>query len=415
MRRRSSGGSRRLSLGRVSGRRDEAIATRVVRTARVLPSGAGQPVVPPLVQSVAFHHASAAEQDAVFAHEREGFVYERYGTPTTAALEAALAELEGAAAAVCFTSGMAAIHALVTACALARGARLVAQQDPYGQTRALFERFAAENGADVVFVDAADHAAVAAALDGHPGALLFVEAISNPLLRVADVPALAAIAHERGASLAVDATFASPVLLRPIEHGADAVVHSLTKYVNGHGDVMGGVVAGPAELAVAMRERATSDGASLPPHEAWLTIRGMRTLALRVERQCVTALALAAHLRAHPKVERVHYPGLPEHPHHDLAARLLGERYGGVVSFDLRDGSRGAAFRFLDALRLVGRAPTLGDVFSEVLYPAISSHRRLSAEQRARLGIGDGLLRVSCGIEDLADLATDIDRALEQV
>ncbi|HUG56561.1 MAG TPA: PLP-dependent aspartate aminotransferase family protein [Candidatus Limnocylindrales bacterium] len=395
--------------------REEAIGTRVVRTARVLPSGAGGPVVPPLVQSVAFHHGSAEEQDAVFANERPGFVYGRYGTPTTAALESALAELEGTAAAVCFTSGMAAIHALVTACALPGGGRLVAQEDPYGQTRALFERFAREQGADVAFVDPCDHAAVAAALAERPTRLLFVEAISNPLLRVVDVAALARIAHEGGATLAVDATFATPVLLRPAALGADAVVHSLTKYLNGHGDVMGGVVAGSDELGAAMRERAMLDGAYLPPHEAWLTIRGMRTLALRVDRQCANALALAGHLRAHPKVARVHYPGLRDHPHHELARRQLGGRFGGVLAFALREDSRAAAFRFLDALELVGRAATLGDVFSEVLYPAISSHRRLAPEERARLGITEGFLRISCGIEDPADIAADLDAALERV
>ncbi|MEK7285523.1 MAG: aminotransferase class I/II-fold pyridoxal phosphate-dependent enzyme, partial [Chloroflexota bacterium] len=365
--------------------RAERLGTRVVRLGRALPAAAGRPVVPPLVQSVAFEHASAAEQDAVFAGDREGYVYGRYGTPTTAALEVALAGLEGTAAAVCFVSGMSAIHAFVTACGFAHGGRVVAQEDPYGQTRVMLERERRERGADVAFVDPTDHDAVERALAAAPARVLFVEAISNPLLRVTDLAALATVARERGAMLAVDATFASPVLVRPRELGAGVVIHSLTKYLNGHGDAMGGVVAGSAEVGSAMRERAMIDGAYLPPHEAWLILRGLRTLELRVRRQCETALAVARHLAAHPKVARVHYPGLPSHPQHELARRQFGELFGGVVSFVLRADTREAAFRFLDALELATPAPTLGDIYSEVLYPPMSSHRRLDPEERRRL------------------------------
>ncbi|MEK6619390.1 MAG: aminotransferase class I/II-fold pyridoxal phosphate-dependent enzyme [Chloroflexota bacterium] len=394
--------------------RAERLGTRVVRLGRALPAAAGRPVVPPLVQSVAFEHASAAEQDAVFAGDREGYVYGRYGTPTTAALEAALAGLEGTAAAVCFVSGMSAIHAFVTACGFAHGGRVVAQEDVYGQTRVMLERERRERGADVAFVDPTDHDAVERALAAAPARVLFVEAISNPLLRVTDLAALATVARERGAMLAVDATFASPVLVRPRELGAGVVIHSLTKYLNGHGDAMGGVVAGSAEVGSAMRERAMIDGAYLPPHEAWLILRGLRTLELRVRRQCETALAVARHLAAHPKVARVHYPGLPSHPQHELARRQFGELFGGVVSFVLRADTREAAFRFLDALELATPAPTLGDIYSEVLYPPMSSHRRLDPEERRRLGITDGFVRLSAGIEDPADIMEDLDRALER-
>lgn len=369
--------------------------------------------MPPLVHSVAFDYASAAEQDAVFASERPGYVYGRYGTPTTAALETALAELEGTEAAVAFVSGMSAIHAYVTGCALRDGGRVVAQEDVYGQVRALFERLGREQGADITFVDPTDHAAVARALDGAPTRVLYVEAIANPLLRVTDIAALAKLAHDRGAALAVDATFASPVLARPRELGADVVIHSLTKYLNGHGDAMGGVVAGSADVAREMRDRAILDGAYLPPHEAWLILRGLRTVALRVRRQSETALAVAQHLEKHPQVARVHYPGLPSHPQHDLATRQFGGLYGGTVSFVLRADTREAAFRFLDSLELIASATTLGDLYSEVLYPAISSHRRIAPEERQRLGITDGFVRLSCGIEDAEDLIADLDRALE--
>jgi cystathionine gamma-synthase/methionine-gamma-lyase len=391
------------------------IGTRVVRSARELPAGAGRPVVPPLIQSVAFDYASASEQDAVFGNERPGYVYGRYGTPTTAALEEALADLDGTAAAVCFVSGMSAIHAVVTACALAPRRAIVAQEDCYGQVRALLERLGRENGAVVRFVDATDHAAVDRALAATDAALLHVEAIANPLLRVTDVSALATIAHARGATLVVDATFATPVLLRPAAGGADVVVHSLTKYINGHGDAMGGVVSGSRALATAMRDRSILDGAYLPPHEAWNIIRGMRTLALRVERHCANALAVATHLAAHPKVARVHYPGLRSHPQHKLATRQFGGRYGGVVSFVLKKDERDAAFRFLDALELAASATTMGDLYTMVLYPPISSHRRIEPAERKRLGITDGFVRLNVGIEDADDIVADLDRALERV
>ncbi|TMG49613.1 MAG: aminotransferase class I/II-fold pyridoxal phosphate-dependent enzyme [Chloroflexi bacterium] len=396
-------------------RRELGAGTRVVRAARSLPSGHGEPVVPSLVQSVAFDYGSAAEQDAVFGNERPGYVYGRYGTPTTAALERALAELDGVDTATCFVTGMAAIAAAVDACAIARGGRVVAQEDCYGQTRALFERWSRERGADIAFVDTTDHEAVEAALRARPSALLYAEAIANPLLRVNDVATLARLASENGAALAVDATFATPVLFRPAALGATMVIHSLTKYINGHGDVMGGVVGGSEELGRAMRDRTILDGAYMPPHEAWLAIRGMRTLALRVRRQSESALALARHLAAHPKTSRVRYPGLPDHPQHELATRQFGGLYGGVVSFALREDTKEAAFRFLDALELAASATTIGDLFTEVLYPPISSHRRLPPQERKRLGITDGFLRISVGIEDLTDITADIDRALDRV
>ena len=394
--------------------RSEKMSTRVVRTARVLPAGAGVPVVPPLVHSVAFDHASAAEQDAVFGGDRPGYVYGRYGTPTTAALEGALAELEGADAAVAFVSGMSAIHAYLTGCALPDGGRVVAQEDLYGAVRAVLERLGREQGADITFVDPTDHASVRRALDAAPTRVLYVEAVANPLLRVTDVAALAELAHDRGAVLAVDATFASPVLLRPLELGADVVIHSLTKYLNGHGDAMGGVVAGSTDVAREMRDRAILDGAYLPPHEAWLILRGLRTVALRVRRQSESALAVARHLESHPRIARVHYPGLASHPQHELAARQFGGLYGGTVSFVLAAGTRDAAFRFLDGLELVASATTLGDLYSEVLYPSISSHRRIPVEERERLGITDGFVRLSVGIEDPDDLIADLDQALER-
>ena len=385
-----------------------------MRAARVLPSGAGTPLVPPLVQSVAFDYGSMEEQDAIFANERPGWVYGRYGTPTTAALERALAELDGVEDAVCFVSGMAAVATLFGV-TLAQGGRIVAQEDTYGATRAMLERLAIERHADVAFVDPTDLTAIDRGLSEKQTALLYVEAISNPLLRVTDVAALAERAHAAGARLCVDATFATPVLYRPAGLGADLVLHSLTKYLNGHGDVMGGSVGGPRAEVLPLRERVMSDGAYLPPHEAWLTIRGMRTLELRVTRQCAGALALATHLAGHPKVARVFYPGLPAHPQHQLACDQYGERGGGVVTFALADDSRSAAYRFLDALEVAASATTVGDLFTEVLHPATASHRAIVPAERARMGITDGTVRVSVGIEDPYDIVADIDQALARV
>ncbi|HTH71475.1 MAG TPA: aminotransferase class I/II-fold pyridoxal phosphate-dependent enzyme [Candidatus Saccharimonadales bacterium] len=388
------------------------IGTRVVKAARVLPSGAGTPLVPPLVQSVAFDYGSMDEQDAIFANEKPGWVYGRYGTPTTAALEVALAELDEVEDAVCFVSGMAAIATLFGV-TVAAGGRIVAQEDTYGATRAMLERFAVERKAAVAFVDPTDLAAVERAL-GTTTALLYVEAISNPLLRVTDVAALAERAHAAGAQLCVDATFATPVLYRPAGLGADLVLHSLTKYINGHGDVMGGSIGGSRSEVGKLRERVMSDGAYLPPHEAWLTIRGMRTLELRVSRQCAGALAVATHLAGHPKVARVFYPGLPAHPQHQLACDQYGDRGGGVVTFALKDDTRAAAYRFLDALTLAASATTVGDLFTEVLHPATASHRRVDPAERVRMGITDGTVRVSVGIEDPFDIVADLDQALSQ-
>jgi cystathionine gamma-synthase/methionine-gamma-lyase len=298
---------------------------------------------------------------------------------------------------------------------IAERGRIVAQQDTYGATRAMLERLAVERNADVAFVDPTDLDAVQRALTLRKTALLYVEAISNPLVRVTDVSALAERAHAAGARLCVDATFATPVLYRPAGLGADVVLHSLTKYINGHGDVMGGSVGGPRTEVTKLRDRVMSDGAYLPPHEAWLTIRGMRTLELRVSRQCAGAHALATHLAGHPKIARVFYPGLPSHPQHQLACDQFGERGGGVVTFALREDTREAAYRFLDALELAASATTVGDLFTEVLHPATASHRRVDPAERVRMGITDGTVRVSVGIEDPFDIVADIDQALAKV
>jgi cystathionine gamma-synthase/methionine-gamma-lyase len=235
-------------------------------------------------------------------------------------------------------------------------------------------------------------------------------------MKVADVPALAGMAHAAGAVLIVDNTFASPYLFCPLDHGADYAMHSATKYLGGHGDVMAGVVACSTERGLDLRERQKLVGANLGPQEAWLALRGLKTLPLRMRQHCTNAQVVAEWLAGHPAVARVNYPGLPDHPQHTVAARLFeGRGFGGMMSFDLADAGQADVFRFMEALELILPATTLGDVYSLTLYPAHSSHRQVAPEVRAALGIGDGLVRLSVGIEDPRDIITDLAQALDTV
>jgi len=378
------------------------------------PAPACHPVSPPLNQSVAYYYDNMADLDAVFAGEADGYVYSRYGNPTVAAFEQAVAALEGAQEAVAFSSGMAAVHAALLAAGVRSGARVVCATDIYGASYALLAQLFAELAVETTYVDIGNLAAVAAAVQAARPVAILCETLSNPLLKVADIPALADLAREHGALLLVDNTFATPYLYRPLEVGADLVVHSATKYLSGHGDVLAGVVVSSAELAHAMRENQKLLGANLAPQSAWLALRGLRTFWLRVRQQFSGAATIADWLSRHAAIARVNFPGLPLHPQHRLAARLFGAQgYGGMMSFELRGAGQAEVFRFMNALRLVFPATTLGDVFSLALYPAHSSHRRVPAEVRAALGITEGLVRLSVGIEAPEDLIADLVQALE--
>jgi cystathionine beta-lyase/cystathionine gamma-synthase len=376
------------------------------------------PVVTPIYHASSYVYDEMETLDATFAGTFDGPMYTRYGNPTVSALEAAVAALEDGEAALAYGSGMAAIHGALLAAGARAGTSVVAAQDCYGATYALLSRLLASQGVTPRFVDTADFAAVEAAFAaartaGAPAGALIVETISNPLLKVADLPALADLAHAAGAALIVDNTFASPYLCRPLALGADYVVHSATKYLGGHGDVLGGVVVTSAARRRELNEVNKLVGANLGPQEAWLVLRGIKTLPLRVQRQCENASQVAAWLVDHPAVSHVNYPGLASHPQHALAARLL-ERgaFGAMISFDIRDGDRARVFRFMETLRLVLPATTLGDVYSLALYPAHSSHRALDPDLRRRIGIGDGLVRLSVGIEEPADIIADLAQAL---
>ena len=395
---------------------DKGFITRAVHAGERAPRPDYVPVVTPIHPTVGFLYDSIDDLDAIFATTRDGYVYPRYGSPTVTAFEESIAELEGGEAAFAFASGMAAIHVALLAAGVKAGTPVVAALDVYGATFALLGRLLAELGAQARFVDVTDLAAVEAALaEARPVAVL-AEIISNPLLKVANVPALSELAHRFGAQLLIDNTFASPYLFNPLAHGADYCIHSATKYIGGHGDVMAGVVVTSAENRRKLYELNKLVGSVLGPFEAWLALRGVKTLPLRMRQQCANAARVAQWLTAQRKIARVNYPGLPVHPQHELAYRLFGERgFGGMLSFEIADADRAKAFRFMEALELCLPATTLGDIYTLVLHPVTSSHRALSPEERARVGIGEGLVRLSAGIEDADDIIADLDQALGKI
>ncbi len=390
--------------------------TRAVHVGERAPAADYTPVVTPIAPTVGYIYESMDEMDAVFAGTRPGYVYLRYASPTVTAFETAVASLEGAEAAQAYSSGMAAIHAALLAAGAKAGTAVVAALDVYGATFTLLQRLLTTLGVRVQTVDITDLPAVERALKETKAAILLGETISNPLLKVADVRALAALAHAQAASLIVDNTFASPYLFNPLKHGADYVVHSATKYIGGHGDVLAGVVATSAENKNRLNELNKLIGGVLGPFEAWLALRGLKTLPLRMRQQCQTAAQIAERLRGKPQIARVNYPGLAEHPQHQLAQKLFdGKGYGGVLSFEIAGADRTRVFQFMQALKVCLPATTLGDIYSLVLHPATSSHRSLTPEERARVGIPDNLVRLSAGIENSVDLLADLESALEAI
>jgi cystathionine gamma-synthase/methionine-gamma-lyase len=342
------------------------------------------------------------------------FVYARQGNPNAYALETVLAQAEGGVGAIAFGSGMAAIHAALLTAGLVAGSKILAAKDLYGATTSLLRQAFVPLGVEVVTHDLYGPNADDIIRAEQPD-VVYVETLSNPLVKVIDLDVISAAAREIGAVSVVDSTFTTPFLVRPIEHGFDLVVHSATKYLGGHGDSTAGVViSAKRSLQDQLRNYAIILGAMLSPFESHLIKRGLQTLALRMERHCGNALKVAQFLREHEAVAKVHYPGLPDHPQHELATTLLGEgRYGGLLSFELKGQSREAVFRFMDRLRLFLPATTLGDAWSLVSYPTMSSHRNLPEAERRAIGITEGCVRLSVGIEDVGDIIGDLERALE--
>ncbi len=388
--------------------------TRTVHAGEKLNLENVNPVVSPIHPSVGYTFADSNDLDAVIGNEKPGFVYStRYANPTVTAFETAVANLEGAEDAYAFASGMAAIHMALLAAGVRAGTSVVAAADVYGATYSLLQDVFTALGVQVHLVDVLDIESVQQTVARQKPAALLVETISNPLMKVADLPRLAGIAHQSGALFLVDNTFCSPYLCNPIRFGADMVIHSATKFISGHGDVMAGVVATTSALKTELLRMNKLIGSSMGPFEAWLAQRGLKTLSLRMRRQCDNALLLTKWLQTHPKISQVKYAFLPDHPQYSLMQTLSdGKGAGAVFSFEIAGAGREQVFAFMDALELIQPATSLGDIYSLVLYPAISSHRTLTPEERAGLGIGDGLVRISTGIEDVADIQADIEQAL---
>jgi cystathionine beta-lyase/cystathionine gamma-synthase len=389
---------------------DRGFTTRAVHSSRSTEPVVEEPASVPIYQSAPFIFSDMEQFAAVGkAKISGGYLYTRWANPTVEALARTVAVLEGAEATACFASGMGAIHASVASRAAA-GEHVVSARQIYGGTYGLFHEYLPRTGIEVSFVDVNDLGAVAAAFRDTTRVLYF-ETIGNPTLPVADVDALVALAREHDAVTIVDATFTTPYLFSGIEHGIDLVVHSATKYLGGHSDLTAGVVSGSAEAIARIRHLGMDYGGCLAPLDAWLTIRGIQTLALRMDRICANGLALATHLEGAPGVERVTYPGLPSHPQHELAAKLLTRGFGGMLTIEVAGGVP-AGRRVLERVRLASPAASLGGTKTLIVHPASITHTQLTREEREAGGITDGLLRVSVGIEDVQDLIADFDQAL---
>lgn len=385
-------------------------STRAIRAASRVPDVRQAPTSVPIYQTATFASGDADELAAVLAGEQPGYAYSRIDNPTVDALGDAIADLHGAEAGIALATGMAAIHAGFLSL-LRAGDRILMGAVGYGTTRTQAIAAFGRLGCEIAYVDTTDVAAVERALGQQPTRVLHVETIANPTCVLADLPTLAEAAHRHGALLTVDNTFASPMVCRPLEHGADLVFESATKYLSGHSDVMAGAVVGPRERIRAVRSAQIDTGATLAPFSAFLVLRGIATVAVRMERQARTARALARFLEHQDGVRAVTYPGLPSHPQAAVASRIL-DSGGAMLAVDLA-GGRAAGRAFFDALSIPERTASLGSVHTMVVHPPTSSHRALDASELAAAGITEGLLRISVGLEDEADLVADFGQALE--
>ncbi|WAG77242.1 O-succinylhomoserine sulfhydrylase [Metapseudomonas furukawaii] len=351
---------------------------------------------------------TAADAAARFAGEVPGNVYSRYTNPTVRTFEERIAALEGAEQAVATASGMSAILAIAMSLCSA-GDHVLVSRSVFGSTISLFEKYLKRFGLTVDYPALSDLAGWEAAIKPNTR-LLFVESPSNPLAELVDIKALAEIAHAKGALLVVDNCFCTPALQQPLKLGADIVMHSATKYIDGQGRAMGGVVAGRAEHMKEVVGFLRTAGPTLSPFNAWLMLKGLETLRVRMQAHCASAFEIARWLEGQPGVEHVYYAGLPSHPQHELATRQQ-KGFGAVVSFEVK-GGREAAWRFIDATRMISITTNLGDTKTTIAHPATTSHGRLSPQERANAGIGDNLIRLAIGLEDVADIKADLERGL---
>ena len=371
------------------------------------------PVTTPIYSASSFFYDRIEDLDEVFGGDKQGHSYARFGNPTISAVEEQLAALEGAPVSIATSSGMAAIHLALLTALTDRRRSIVAADVLYGATIQVLMDVLAPTEIDVSFCDVCDLERLDAAVESARPAAVYVETISNPLMRVPALDKVAEIAHRHGALLIVDSTFTTPLLMRPMTLGADLVVHSATKYLAGHGDTLGGFLLTSEEHRDVAQTLHHTLGYNQGAFGAYFTMRGVKTLPLRVRRQCENAAKVVEWLDGHSRVENLNFPGLKAHPDHETATRLLPDGlFGAMLSFDVKDG-KGAAFELVDRLKMIVPATSLGDVHSMVLHPATTSHRQMAPKRRERLGIGDGLLRLSIGIEAVDDIIGDLEQALQ--
>ncbi len=387
--------------------------TQVVHVGDRKKPGTYTPVAVPIFAAASYTYDTMAELDRVFAGEQTGPSYARHDNPTTLAFEELVNTLEGGGGAIGCASGMSALHLAILAAMMDRRRHVLAASAIYGATINLLNSVLDPLGIPSSLVDITDLAAIEAACErDKPGAIV-METISNPLLRVGAIDEIAKIARRHGAALIVDNTFATPLLVRPLGLGAHFSVHSATKYLSGHGDVLAGVVISTAEEYPQMKAISKTIGAIIGPFEAYLAMRGVKTLALRVERQCANAVRVAEWLAKHPRIDRVYSTYDPTHPDAATIARMFPKgQHGAMLSFELKGAKQPEVFEFMDRLKMIVRATSLGDVHTMTLYPAMSSHRDVAPKQRERLGIKDNLIRVSVGIEAVDDIVADLEQAL---
>lgn len=371
------------------------------------------PVTTPIYTAASYSYESVETLDKIFGHELEGPSYARYENPTNKALEEVVTALENGAGCLATASGMVALQTAIFVALLDRHKSIVAASDMYGATLNLLTKIMDPLGIAVRFVNICDLAAVEAAIVSEKAGAVIMETVSNPVLRVGELDKIAEIANRHNAALIVDNTFSTPLLIRPIELGASFSVHSATKYLSGHGDVLGGLVVADEAHIEPLRAYSRICGPVMGPFEAYLTMRGIKTFPLRMERQCQNACRVANWLATHAQVDKVFHTSDPLHPDAATITRLFPkDMTGAIVSFEVQGAEKQDVFRFMDALKMIVRATSLGDVHTMVLYPLIASHRDLPPKQRARMGIKDNLVRISVGIEAADDILADLDQAL---
>ena len=371
------------------------------------------PSTTPIHLGTTYFYESAEKLDRVFGEEEEGFSYARYSNPTNSALEELTTQIEGGYGSLATASGMAAIQIAVHTALLDRPHAILSSNSIYGASVRIFDQVFAPFDVDVTYVDMCDLGAVEKAIARTKPGCIFTETVSNPLLRVPRLERLAEMARAVGAALIVDSTFATPMLVRPLEFGAHMVVHSATKFLAGHGDVLGGIVVSDEEHFQPLRKLSRVTGPVLGPFESYLTMRGIKTLALRFERQCHNAKKIAEWLMHHPGVQRVNYCSDPNHPDAGaIAAMFAPGLYGAILSFEIKDATRSSVLEFMDRLQMIVPGTSLGDVHTLLLYPFMSSHRDISPKMRERMGISENLVRIAAGIEAAEDIIGDLDQAL---